>query len=218
MKLLFKYPTRSRPEQFKETLNEWIDKLSGKHEYLFLVSIDEDDWKMNNPNMRMFLVNQSNLVTQTGFSKSKVEAVNADMNIIDWDWDILVLVSDDMFPEVKDYDDIVADAMQRFYPDLDGALNFFDGLNSNPDCCTLTIMGRKLYERFGYIYHPSYLGTHCDNEFTDDCKEMGKIVWFADCIIKHSWQGVHDEISRRDAKNFAIDEVNYKSRKEKRCL
>jgi len=121
-----------------------------------------------------------------------------------------------MLPVVKDYDDIIADAMQRFYPDLDGALNFYDGWNGNPDCCTLSIMGRKLYERFGYIYHPSYLSTHCDNEFTDDCREMGKIVWFADCIIRHNWKGVRDDMSRRDERNFQKDKENYEKRKESR--
>ena len=215
MKFLFKYATRSRPEQFKETLNEWIDKLSGKHEYLFLISIDEDDPTMNNPDIIRFLINQHKLQFCCDANKSKVEAVNANINGV-FDFDILVVVSDDMLPVVKDYDDIIADAMQRYYPDLDGALNFYDGLNSNPDCCTLSIMGRKLYECFGYVYHPSYLSTHCDNEFTDDCREMGKIVWFADCIIRHNWKGVHDDMSRRDAKNFAMDEANYLARKAER--
>ena len=214
MKFLFKYATRGRPEQFRETLNEWIDKLSGKHEHVFLVAMDNDDWSMNNPAMMMYLDAIKKLKYYYGDHKSKVSAVNSCIETCDFD--ILVLVSDDMLPVVKDYDDIVADAMQRFYPGLDGALNFYDGLNSNPDCCTLTIMGRKLYECFGYVYHPSYLGTHCDNEFTDDCKEMGKIVWFADCIIRHNWRGVHDETSRRDAKGFAADEANYLARKEQR--
>ncbi len=219
MKFLFKYPTRGRPDQFKQTLSEWIDKLSGKHEYTFMISIDNEDWSMNNPAMIMYLNEfhkDLHIESRIGTSQSKVQAVNADMNE-GIEWDILVLVSDDMLPVEEGYDDIIADAMQRYYPDLDGALNFYDGLNSNPDCCTLTIMGRKLYESFGYIYHPSYLGTHCDNEFTDDCREMGKIVWFADCIIEHKWKGVHDELSRRDANNFSTDEANYKARKESRC-
>jgi len=219
MKFLFKYPTRGRPEQFKETLNEWIDKLSGKHEYHFFITMDVDDPTMNNGVMWQYLDNVSRKVFYNyGNHASKVEAVNADMDSsLNKDFDILVLVSDDMLPVVKDYDDFIADAMQGYYPDLDGALNFFDGLNGNPDCCTLTIMGRKLYERFGYIYHPSYLGTHCDNEFTDDCREMGKIVWFADCIISHNWRGsYYDALSQRDTKNFATDRANYEARKEER--
>ena len=217
MKFLFKYPTRSRPEQFKETLNEWIDKLSGKHEHHFFITMDVDDATMNNGVMWQYLESIRKLFYNYGDHASKVEAVNADMDSsLNKDFDILVVVSDDMLPVVKDYDDIIADAMQRFYPDLDGALNFYDGWNGNPDCCTLSIMGRKLYERFGYIYHPSYLSTHCDNEFTDDCREMGKIVWFADCIIRHNWKGVRDDMSRRDERNFQKDKENYEKRKESR--
>jgi hypothetical protein len=34
-------------------------------------------------------------------NKSKIEACNANMSEVDWPWDIVILVSDDMVPEVQ---------------------------------------------------------------------------------------------------------------------
>ena len=37
--LLIKYPTRSRPDKFKNILSEYVKKLSGKYKVKFIISI-----------------------------------------------------------------------------------------------------------------------------------------------------------------------------------
>ena len=99
-----------------------------------------------------------------GNSKSKIEAVNADMDKVG-DWDVLLLASDDMIPQVKNYDEIIIQKMNEFFPDTDGVLWFNDG--NRKDLNTLCILGKKYYNRLNYIYYPEYKSTWCDNEFTD---------------------------------------------------
>lgn len=69
-----------------------------------------------------------------------------------------------MIPCQKGYDNIIAVNMNKYFPNMDGALHFNDGRVGN-SLFTLSIMGKKLYDQFGYIYHPDYKYTYCDNEF-----------------------------------------------------
>ena len=213
MRILFKYPTFRRPSWFKSTLQKYYDMLSEKHEYEFLITLNEDDETMTNSRMRSFMESFSHLGYKIGNHKTKIEAINADMD--SKDFDILFLVSDDMIPIVPGFDDVIVQAMEENFPDLDGALHY------NDDCCgkdrtiTLSIMGKKLYDWFGYIYHFDYNSFFCDNEFTDEVRRMEKVVYFPEVIVKHDfrgWSGA-DETYKRNTKSGRPDESTYKKRK-----
>jgi hypothetical protein len=53
-----------------------------------------------------------------GLSKSKIDAVNRDINEYKKHWDIVLLASDDMIPQIKGYDNIIRDNMMFNYPIL----------------------------------------------------------------------------------------------------
>lgn len=116
-------------------------------------------------------------------NSSKIEACNADIEKVDYPWDIIVLVSDDMIPEVYGYDNYIRQAAT---PDLDCILWFNDGYQGYK-LNTLTMFGRAMYERFGYLYHPDYKSLFCDTELTDLCKGSlkDKTVYKPPCIIRH---------------------------------
>src|SRR4030043_73973 len=97
-RFLFKYPTRGRPDWFKQTLENYFNKLSGKHQYQFIIAMDTDDASMNNQEMRNWLALKAGNVLTYYYSnhRTKIEACNS--GIPDEGWDILVLVSDDMVP------------------------------------------------------------------------------------------------------------------------
>jgi hypothetical protein len=172
--------------------------MDEKDNFEIVVSVDNDDPVMNNPEMISFLNEIPNLKYYFSDNKSKIEAINAD--IPDSDWDILVLISDDMIPEVKGFDNIIRQKMEEHYPDTDGVLWFFDGWRK--DLNTLCILGRKYYDRFGYIYHPSYESFWSDAEFTDVANLLNKQTYFDQVIIRH----LHPDIVMQDektAKKFA---------------
>lgn len=214
MTLLFKYPTRARPVLFESTYKKWRSLLSGKHDVEWLISMDVDDNTMNNADITKFLDGEHNLTYCYGENKSKVSAINANIGCTSQDWQILVLISDDMIPKIQGYDDIIVSKMLEFYPECDGALHFNDG-RVGSSLCTLSIMGRKLYDRFGYVYHPDYQSLWCDNEYTEVCHTFGKMTYIDQIIINHAWVDVtgSDPLHTRNEGQYHRDSRTYHTRK-----
>lgn len=218
MKFLFKYPSRSRPNTFQKILDRYYNFLSGKHKYEFIVSLDEDDVTMNNNAMKDFLNKKDGLSYYYGINKSKVQAINANMDKAKSDWDILFLISDDMTPKVKGFDDIIAQNMSNFFPEKDGFLHYNDG-RVGKRLATLTVMGRKMYDNWGYIYNPDYISLFCDNEQTDVAKSIKKYKYFDIVLAQHDWHGGRNDHSRdalytRNESYFGIDKKMYEKRKK----
>ena len=186
-KLLIKFPTRNRPEKFKHILEKSIKYLSGKHDVRFVITMDEDDSTMNTPEVRKWLDEiEVDLVYYYGNSKTKVEACNA--NLEGESADIILLLSDDMVPCFEGFDDVIVEGMMDKFPDMDGAIKFCDGLRPPNDyLMTLPVLGWKLYESFGYLYHPSYTSVFCDNEMTLSCLMVNKLAISPVCLFRHQW-------------------------------
>ena len=149
MKIIVKFPTRGRRNKFFNCLKKYQSLANNIDNLTFLISIDEDDNEMNNSDTFDILSSFKNLKVVTGKSKSKIDAVNRDIDLNE-EWDIILLASDDMIPQVKGYDEIIIDKMKTFYPDTDGVLWFNDGFQKDK-LNTLCILGKKYYERFNYI-------------------------------------------------------------------
>ena len=216
-KLIYKFPSRNRPDKFKHVLEKSISLLSGKHDVRFVITLDSDDDTMNNNEMREWMDNLGvDLVYHYGDSKSKIEACNA--NLENEEGDALILVSDDMVPCFQDFDDIIMQGMEQFFPDMDGAIKFHDGLRPKEDLLmTLPVMGWNLYKKFGYIYHPDYTSLYCDNEMTVVCRELGKLLLSPVCIFRHEWTNQpFDELHARNenSKMYEIDGKVFQERQK----
>ena len=191
LRLLIKYPSRSRPTQFLKTLELYRTMLSGKYETEFVVTADASDPTMNNAAMKEKLATLG-VKYCVGSSQTKIQAINADMS--GRYFDVLLLASDDMIPIVKNYDEIIMTLMFKHFRKFDGCLHFHDGRQDKLN--TLSIMGHRLYERFGYIYHPAYFSLYCDNEFQAVTERWGKAVFVNQTIIKHDWLSCVDDLRR----------------------
>ena len=216
-KILFKYPTRNRLVWFQKTLLAYYDMLSDNCNFEFAITLDKDDADMDNASIRLLMAALVNLTYFYGDHKNKIEACNADIDLKK-DWDILILVSDDMVPVVKDFDKIIVESMLKHFPDLDGALHFNDGHEGDKRNITYSILGRKLYEKIGHVYHPDYLSFFCDNEFTDVVKGMGKYHYDSRVIVEHqhwSCKGAppKDSLYKRNSKMGRPDRETYLRRK-----
>lgn len=216
-RLLIKFPSRSRPARFMETFGLYKNMLSGMHDVQFVLSFDHDDPTMNNKGVQTWLSKQGeNVKWFYGNSDSKISAVNADMNR-GWDYDVLLLASDDMIPVKAGYDDTIMRDMAVNFPNFDGVLHYNDDRKGEA-LNTLCIMGKKYYDRFGYIYHPSYRSVFCDNEFTDVSRILHKAVYIDNVIIKHYWMdlGVDALYARNEHPSFySTDGQNYMKRRER---
>lgn len=216
MKILVKYPTRSRPELFLKTLKEYIENESKQHRIEYLISCDKDDLTMTKDVLSAAHKLSDRIRIVKGNSKTKIEACNADIHYCKI-WDVIVLISDDMQVQIHGWDARIVRDMQKYYPDTNGCLWYHDG-SSQRSISTLSIIGRKYYDRFGYIYHPSYKSFFCDNEYTEVATKNHAIKFINGVIIKHqhpAWgQGVPmDPLYNHNDKYWKEDESNYKARK-----
>lgn len=214
MKLVIKFPTRGRPNKFLSTLNKYIKLMDDKTTKI-IISCDIDDTTMNNNNMVEVLSQYDNVRVFFSENKSKVDAINA--NISNLDFDIVLLASDDMIPVVNGFDTIIKNKMLEYYPNTDGVIWFNDGHQGNK-LNTLSIIGKKYYDRFSYIYQPEYKSVWCDNEFMDVANILCKQTYFDDIIIKHEHPdcgyGYRDNIHALNSINEHNDRTLYNNRKK----
>lgn len=181
MRILLKCPTRGRRDKFLETIRTWVAKTNRLEALGIAVSLDTDDATMADfteddlPGVAWKKVFRSP-------NKTKIQACNADMSRIEWEWDVVILVSDDMVPEVEHYDEHLRQVMTEEFNSVIWVHDGFQNGNLN----TLSILGRKVYEEWGYIYHPDYKSFFCDNEFTDWCKaHPARCTIIPEVLIRH---------------------------------
>lgn len=177
-RLLIRMPTRQRPIQALEVLEKYR-KLAGYPVQLEVV-VDEDDESMIRTEVLQRLAALDCVVT-VGSHQSKVAACNGGRLR---EWDILVLASDDMVPLVDNYAACIVSAMEEHWPHFDGALHFNDG-HQRKNLCTLPILGRRLYDQFGYVYDPAYRSLFCDREYTDVLQATGRLTYIDEKLIEH---------------------------------
>lgn len=216
--ILIKFPSRSRPNKLLSTFKTYMEKANNISRIKTLISLDEDDKTVTEDLLEKLRSISRNIYIHIGESKGKIGAVNRDMEYAG-KYDILLLASDDMIPIVKGYDDIIRNHMTDYYPDNDGVLWYndeFQGKNLN----TLCILGKRYYDRFGYIYHPSYKSLWCDNEFMEVANRLGKQTYFDKVIIKHEHPSnvsttENDNLYKNNDKFYDSDHKNFIERKAK---
>ena len=216
MKLLIKFPTRGRKDLFFATFNKFHELAVTDPQ--FLISIDVDDPVMNNWDVMQRIQSYKNTDVCLGKSDSKAHAINRNIEGYDKEWDIIIIAADDTVPCVKGYDQKIIDAMQSQYPDTDGVLFFNDGFWGNR-LNTQCIIGKKYYDRFGYVVYPGYKSLWFDNDFQEVGDLLGRQTYFDEVIIKHEHPsfGYHDsfsdEIHKKNQEHDNIDKRVYEERK-----
>jgi hypothetical protein len=215
MKLLIKFPTRNRKNKFFKVLKQYQNLCEDIDNTFFLITLDNDDETMNPSEVSDIFGTFKNIKVVYGNSDSKIHAINRDIELVD-EWDIVLLASDDMTPKVKGYDNVIRDRMKEYYPDTDGILWFNDGHQGN-QLNTLSILGKKYYDRFGYIYQPEYKSVWSDNEFMLVGNLLGKQTYIDEVIIEHEhpdWgYGNRDIIHQINSQNESHDRNLFVSRK-----
>lgn len=188
MKILFKYSSRSRPDKFFFGLDSIVKNMMRPKDHQILCTFDTDDLSMNNEKVISKLATEYtdyNITWVFGESKNKIDAINRDIDKADSDWDILVNMSDDMEFIERGFDQFICYEMEQRYPDTDGVLHFPDG-HTQERLMTMSIIGRRYFERTNYIYHPDYKSLWCDNEAMQVAKKLNKISYINHQLFRHN--------------------------------
>jgi hypothetical protein len=227
--ILCKVTSRERPDILLSTIKQYIDLAANAKDMRWLFSFDEDDPSINEVYKRLTDLIEPTEVGHESLavvakSESKIHAINRDVDqyvkqFPNVNWDILLNISDDQTPQVKGYDDVIRKAMPD---DLDASVWFNDGWQDRIN--TQEIVGRKYFDRFGYIYHPSYKSFFCDNEATAVARKLGKLLQSKQSLIRHDhpqWNPnshiKEDNLYRKNnAKAFWDHDMNNYNERKKR--
>lgn len=214
--ILFKFASRSRPDKFFGALDNIVALIDYPH-YKILCSLDFDDMSMNNPEVKRRIGEYKNLRAVFWKSNTKVEAFNRDMQYAG-DWDIGVLMSDDMVWIKQGFGQTIVDDFERCFPEGDGVLHYPE-IHSGENIIPMTILDKKYYDRDGYWYNPIYHSVYCDNEFMAVAQQRGRYAFVNDNLYFHTHPafglGISDDLYDKNESSgfYLVDETTFNNRK-----
>lgn len=207
-RVLVRMPTRERWPQALRVLDAYRGMAGMAIE--MEVVVDYDDTSLTSE--VLYRLSALGCTVTYGKHRSKVEACNG--GLID-DWDILVLASDDMVPVRDGWAKRVVELFDEVWPHLDGALHFSDGAQGE-SLCTLPIMGKRLWQHFGYVYHGNYKSLFCDREYTDVLRVMRRLVYVHEVLIEHrhpqTGKATTDALYVKNDALWEADKATYEAR------
>ncbi len=182
MNILVKYATKGNPILFLETLEGYIKKAKDNSRIKYIVTVDKEDLDDYNIFLKRATGLSNNVIIRIGDRTTKVEAINIDIDSINWQWDILVVISDSLQANAYGWDQYIEEGMKEHFPNTDGCL-WFDEADQKITC-KLPVIGKCFYDRFGFVFNKKYNSFFHDSEFTDIALDMNKIVMINNRIIK----------------------------------
>lgn len=210
MKFLINLASRSRPEKFHACMDNLSKCFTN---YQVAVKVDRND-----PTLRQYLSKAyPEILLYIGHSKTKVEAINRDIPL--YDWEIIVNTSDDILWRLNAGSEII----NNYEPDT--FLHFPEPYaesqaekRKKESICVCSIMDRKYFDRFGYIYNPEYKSLWCDNEATELAKKLGRYKFVNKVIFEHmhpaAGKAVKDQQYRLTESFGSVDKATFLKRKE----
>jgi len=171
-------PSRSRPEKSIATQKLFLNGLSRRWHYEFIVSIDDNDPSLPEytANHLENWLNKGNHRLLISKNRSCVDAINNAAKVANGN--IFVVMSDDTSCGL-DWD-------MGLWNDVNGKEDFLlktdDGIQDY--IVTQTIMDRKYYERDGFIYHPEFKHQFADTYLTCLADIRGRLIK-SDLLFPH---------------------------------
>jgi hypothetical protein len=107
---------------------------------------------------------------------------------------VIIAVADDFIPPV-DWDSQLLSVQPASWIDEDRVIHVNDGYVRT--LCTLAILTRKRYEKYGYLWYPKYESLFCDTEFSDVANRDGVIIEAMHLLFEHA----HPDCNKRQRDN-----------------
>jgi FkbM family methyltransferase len=188
LKILFNFPTRERPDRFRKSIDSIIFNIEQKGSFYVLVKLDKDDPCLQEYLSLRSLYTKHPIIWNVSKSKSKVDAINRDVALLDWD--VMFSWADDIIAIQPGFDDTI----RKEFEDPYTWPSFWDGYRKD-DLITMCVISRQNYNKFGYVYHPDYTSVYCDNEMTEIARMLGRLKVIKEPqIVKHEHPALNTEI------------------------
>lgn len=198
------HPSFGRPELARKCYDEWMGKATGTTDIEYILCLSTKD------NTEAYIDAFKGAKVQFIFLPDNGLVKQVNEAALHSKGGLLISVSDDFgCPDNWDLELCHALSGQQDY-----IVKTKDGLQ--PFIITLPIMDRVYYERFWYVYHPSYNHMYGDTELADVGQLLGKTVTL-DLHFPHRHYST--KAMKRDATNiqndsfYGVDGETYKKRK-----
>lgn len=166
--------TSSRLECVEPVINKWVSMSSDPSSVEVCLAIDGDKTNtFDGIADKVCIVEEPPYNCVKGWNLAATESSG----------DILIAISDDMEP-IQNWDDELYNLCPEKWFLEDYAVHVSDGYLN--DLCTLPILTRKRYERFGYLFYPQYESMFSDTEFTYCAKMEGALLEAKHLVFEHN--------------------------------
>lgn len=169
--------TSARAQLIPKVLNTWNERSSlGLHEWC--IGIDEDKPEViamarhqKDSNVKV-IINQGEKTCVGGWNAAAEHSTGK----------IIIAVADDFVPP-RNWDQELLALQPKGWEDAEHVVKVEDGYVHN--IFVLSILTRKRYERFGYIFYPRYLSLFCDTEFGSVATKDGVVIEANHLLFEH---------------------------------
>jgi hypothetical protein len=213
--ILFKFPSRERASKMFAAIDNIISMIGDGIDFHIQLTLDIDDISCANEEVKNRINAYGEKVSAMwGLSGSKTIAINRDMEFAP-EHQILCLHSDDMVFIKQDFGKDILEAFENW----EGLVHFPDQ-QIGDKLITYPMMHRNYFNRFGYIYHPSYISVFSDGEQHEVAQLLNQYKFVNKAILEHRhhiWGfGPADDLLKRteDPTNYQKDCEMYKERKQ----
>ena len=186
MKIFSLCYTSARPDQIAKVVALWMGKAAQPFRVEVVISTDAEDLAACAAAKAACAVDGVSHVVNTG-PRNCVSGWNTAAAASTGK--VLIGVADDFMPP-HHWDTALMSL--GHWTDLDTVVAVSDGYNR--DLFTLTIMTRKRYTRFGYMFYPDYESLFCDTEFTHVALQERAIVDGRRFLFEH----LHPDCNKRE--------------------
>jgi len=180
--------TSVRPATIPEVVKLWNERsVSKNHEWV--ISVDQDDDASFKAALAALESHDRSLVVVNTGSPD----CNAGWNVAcaSTTGKVIICVADDFVPP-RNWDELLLSLEPKGWEDGEYVVKVEDGYVH--DIFVLSILTRKRYERFGYVFYPKYRSMFNDTEFGDVARRDGVVINADHLLFEH----LHPDCGKRN--------------------
>lgn len=217
-KITIIHPSRNRPVHAYKTIDMWLGNAKNPDNIEYIMVVDDDDALLRlypealtgkyEGKVKVLVQNKKRKWYQKKPTLNAITAINSAASIALGN--LMVVVSDD-FVCPKQWDEQLL-----FYTEgmKDMVVKTIDG-SGNDWLCTLPIVDKTWYKRFGYIYNPNYRHLFSDCELSSVAEMLGKLIKLP-ILFEHKHpmfgHGQEDQVNVKNNKTWEQGEKVYLER------
>jgi hypothetical protein len=181
--------TSVRAAMIGQVVEMWRKTSSGKHRIEVVISVDGNRpdciaAAQAVPDAKVVIQGEEPFNSTRGWNAAAVGTTGK----------VIICVADDFRP-CQDWDEKMF-TLKPGWVDEDWVIHTEDGYVHN--ICVLSILTRKRYVRFGYVFYPQYESLFSDTEFTEVAYQEGRVINAKHILMEH----MHPDCNKRQSDNF----------------